>query len=64
MSTERFMLIRCNDCGTSCDPVETFEMPERELRSDLKKRLGWLMYRTERGWRDVCPQCQQGKAGK
>jgi len=60
MATEKYMLIRCDNCAEGCDSVDTSEMTERELRADLKKRLGWLSYKTEKGWRDVCPGCLKG----
>jgi hypothetical protein len=61
MSTERFFLIRCDNCRVSCDPVENFEMKEAELRRDLTKRLGWLSFKLDDDRRiDVCPDCQRG----
>lgn len=60
MSTERYMLIRCNSCGVTVDPVDTAEMSEAELRRDLRRRCGWLSFRTDtpRGHQDICPNCQ------
>ena len=51
--------IRCNSCGEGSESVGTDEMSESELRSDLRKRLGSVCYRTDvpRGWTDICPGC-------
>jgi hypothetical protein len=67
MSTERWTQIQivCNACGERSEAVEATEMSERELRSDLKRRLGWVSYRTDvpRGHSDICPACSHGRKG-
>ena len=65
MSTERYMQIRCDSCGEACESVDCTELTESELRRDLKKRFGWLSWRTEvpRGHQDICPACKASPKG-
>lgn len=63
MSTERTIRIRCDYCGECCELTDLSEISEADLRRDLRKRLGWIGYRTDvpRGNRDICPNCGRGE---
>ena len=61
MSKETWFQIVCDKCGERTEPSEPNQISETELRADLKKRLGWISYRTDvpRGHVDICPACKQ-----
>ena len=64
VSTNRLIQIQCDDCKFSCHLTDVSEMTERELRKDLRQRLGWVSYRVAKGYADVCPSCLKSKGGK
>jgi hypothetical protein len=65
MSTERWLQIVCDVCGERTESVSPSELSESEYRADLKKRFGWVSWKTDRRGehKDVCPACQATSKG-